>query len=158
MGVETLDKCVIDIFSRNNLPNNLPHINPALGFDAVFVTHYTPLKERKKAVIKRVRESLGVDPIFVEDFDREDLSDDDVKCFGNSKAQLAYIRRVSKKGEVSLTLKHIVIYFYMIQHSLENVLVLEDDAAFMHSDWVSKDSVWQKIMQDLPPGMYFAPC
>ena len=48
-------------------------------------------------------------------------------------------------------MKHFVIYFYMIQQSLDNVLVLEDDAEFMQSDWTSKDSVWQKIIRDLPP-------
>ena len=48
-------------------------------------------------------------------------------------------------------MKHFVIYFYMIQQSLDNVLVLEDDATFMQSDWTSKDSDWQNIIRDLPP-------
>ena len=39
-------------------------------------------------------------------------------------------QRVSKKGEVSLTMKHFSVYFYMVHHSLDNVLVLEDDATF----------------------------
>ena len=92
LGLDILDPCVVDILSRHTIPHNLPLINPTFGFDAVFITHYTPLRDRKQVMIERVRETLGVDPIFIEDFDREDLSDEDVKCFGNSEAQLAYIQ------------------------------------------------------------------
>ena len=37
----------------------------------------------------------------------------------------------------------------MVHHSLDNVLVLEDDATFV-SDWTREDSVWQKIVRALP--------
>ena len=47
-------------------------------------------------------------------------------------------------------MKHFVIYFYMVQKSLANVLVLEDDAEFIHGDWATRDSIWQKIIRDLP--------
>ncbi|KAL7533180.1 hypothetical protein ACHAXR_009057 [Thalassiosira sp. AJA248-18] len=150
LGLETVDQCMVDILSRHTIPDNLPLLNPSLGFDAVFVTHYTPLKERKEAMIERVQETLGVDPLFIEDFNRENLTNEDVACFGNSEAQKAYIQRVSGRGEVSLTLKHFSVYFYMVQQSLDNVLILEDDAAFAYSDWTSKNSVWQKILTDLP--------
>ena len=38
----------------------------------------------------------------------------------------------------------------MIQNSLDNVLILEDDAAFMYSDWTGFGSYWQSILRDLP--------
>ena len=81
---------------------------------------------------------------------RESISDDDVSCFGNSTAQMAYIQRIAKKGEVSLVMKHFAVYYYMVKHSLENVLILEDDAAFLHSDWAGENSFYQQIMKDLP--------
>jgi len=151
LGLEMLDPCIVDILSRQNTTEDLPLINPALGFDAVIVTHYTPLEERKKAITDRVRKTLGVDPIFIEDFDREDLSNEDVQCFGNVDAQKAFVNRAAGKGEVSLTMKHFAAYFYMVQQSLDNVLILEDDAAFMHSGWTDRDSYWQKIIRELPP-------
>jgi len=150
LGLETLDSCVADLLSSHTMPYNLPLVNPVFGFDAVFVIHYTPLADRKKVMMERIRQVIGVNPIFIEDFDREALADEDVECFGDSKAQMAYIQRVAKKGEVSLTMKHFTAYFYMVQQSLDNVLVLEDDAAFAQSDWTSKESVWQKILRDLP--------
>jgi len=111
---------------------------------------YTPLKERKATMIERVGAALDTMPTFVEDFDRESISDDDVSCFGNSTAQMAYIQRIAKKGEVSLVMKHFAVYYYMVKHSLENVLILEDDAAFFHSDWAGENSLYQQIMKDLP--------
>ena len=48
-------------------------------------------------------------------------------------------------------MKHFVVYFYMVQKSLDNVLILEDDAEFMNSDWTSRNSIWQKIITNLPP-------
>jgi len=151
LGVETLEKCMVDILSRHSIPDNLPLLNPALGFDAVFVTNYTPLKERKKAMTKRVRRQFGIDPLFISDFDREDLTDEIFKCVGNTEAQIAHIHDALIPGHYSLTLKHFAIYFYMIQQSLDNVLVLEDDASFANSDWISKESAWQDHLQRLPP-------
>lgn len=39
----------------------------------------------------------------------------------------------------------------MIKQSLDNVLVLEDDAQFVHLDWTSEDSAYQELLRDLPP-------
>ena len=99
LGVDTLKPCIVDIFSRHSLPDNLPVMNPSLGFDAVFITHYTKLDRRKPVVAKRVRETLGVEPIFVTDFDKEDLTEEDIECFVDSKAQMAYIQ-VSEKSRL----------------------------------------------------------
>ena len=38
----------------------------------------------------------------------------------------------------------------MVEKSLENVLILEDDAAFVYSDFTSHDSLWQHILANLP--------
>ena len=87
-------------------------------------------------MMERVGAALDTMPTFVEDFDRESISDDDVSCFGNSTAQMAYIQRIAKKGEVSLVMKHFAVYYYMVKHSL--------------SDWAGENSLYQQIMKDLP--------
>ena len=35
-------------------------------------------------------------------------------------------------------MKHFAIYFHMVRLSLDNFLVLEDNAAFLHSGWNGK--------------------
>ena len=101
---ETLDPCVVDLLSRNTIPQNLPPKSPAFGFDAVFITHYTKLGSRKPVMIERVQQALGMDPIFVEDFDAEALTDEDLKCFGDSEAQMAYINVGYSYAQQSFTL------------------------------------------------------
>lgn len=41
------DACIEDILSKNTLPVDLPLINPALGFDAVFVIHVSKQEDPK---------------------------------------------------------------------------------------------------------------
>ena len=151
--VETLEPCMADLFKRHTLPapHDLPLINPSLGFDGLFITNYTPLKGRREAVIKRVWDQFGFDPIIVSDFDREALSDDDMKCVGNTTGQTSYLGNIISPGQYSLTMKHHAIYYYMVQHELNNVLVMEDDGSFVHSDWTSKNSQFQEVIQNVPP-------
>ena len=151
LGLETVDQCLLDVLSRHTLPVNLPLINPSFGIDAVFVTNYTPLKDRRDVMSDRVREHFNADPVFIKDFDREELSDGDIECIGNREAQMAYVHRHEPRGSYSLTVKHAAAWFYIVEHSLDNVLVLEDDASFLHPDWIGKDSLWQEMLQNLPP-------
>jgi hypothetical protein len=148
--LDNVKACALEIFSRAAIPLP-PTIDPSFGIDAIFVVHYTPLTERKAVMEQRVRQQFNVSPIFLTDFDREVLSDEDIDCLvEDRRAQLAFINRPTKRGEDSLSAKHMAIYHFMIRHSLQNVLVLEDDAKFLHKDWKSEGSIWQKILASLP--------
>lgn len=152
VGIPTLEEtCVSEIFSRMTVPSpkSLPLINPIFGIDAVFVTNYTPLKERREAVVQRIKDHLGIVPTVIADFDKEELSEHDMKCIGNTTGQKLYVGNVSA-GQYSLTLKHFGIYYYMVEHNLDNVLVLEDDGNFINKDWTSSDSYWQQHIRALP--------
>ena len=149
-SVDVIDPCAMHLLSRNRISSDSSRIHPVFGFDAVFVTHYTPLRSRKTEMIERVQSQLGIFPTFVEDFDRETLTDEHFECFSDRTAQKAYITRHTSRGEDSLSLKHMAIYHHVIHNSLQNVLVLEDDATFVHTDWRSSNSTWQKIIRDLP--------
>eukprot|EP00566_Odontella_aurita_P004671 CAMPEP_0113595116 /NCGR_PEP_ID=MMETSP0015_2-20120614/39467_1 /TAXON_ID=2838 /ORGANISM="Odontella" /LENGTH=786 /DNA_ID=CAMNT_0000502215 /DNA_START=238 /DNA_END=2593 /DNA_ORIENTATION=+ /assembly_acc=CAM_ASM_000160 len=150
LSIDVLKPCASDLLSRHGIPEDLPLIDPAFGIDALLIVHYNPLKERKKVMIQRVRDHFGVDPIFVTNYDQEDLTEEHIECIGDRRAQHAFIHRPTTKGEDSLSVKHMAVYYYTIQHSLRNVLVLEDDATFLQPDWRSSDSLWQTILRDLP--------
>lgn len=111
LGLSTLDPCVARLLSRHTLPGTLPLVDPAYGFDAVFVTNYTPLRQRREVVRERVRQTLGLEPVFVNDFDRENLTDGDVMCFGHREAQMAAMGRVASMGAYSLTIKVCFSYY-----------------------------------------------
>jgi glycosyl transferase family 25 len=79
-----------------------------------FITHYTPLVERKKHIIQEMRKANILDYEFIEMYDREHMSRTDVAKFS----------RITS-SETSLFLKHIAIY----KKELDDiVVVLEDDA------------------------------
>ena len=149
-GVDIVIPCAMHLLSQGRIPSHSSRINYVFGFDAVFITHYTPLSSRKTEMIERVQSQLGIVPTFVEDFDREALTDEHFECFSDRTAQQAYIYRHTTRGEDSLSLKHMAIYYHIVRNSFQNVLVLEDDAMFVHPDWRSNNSIWQKILRDLP--------
>jgi GR25 family glycosyltransferase involved in LPS biosynthesis len=147
--LQNMDPCVLDLLSQHNIPD-ISTGDSALGFDAVFVVHYTPLVQRRQDILNTVKNQFGIEPVFVEAFDREALTAEHLACIGDRDAQRAFINRNTTQGEDSLSLKHLAVYFYMVQHSLQNVLILEDDATFLQSDWKSPQSLWQHILKVLP--------
>lgn len=84
----------------------------------LFITHYTPLVERKQKMIQQFEEA-GFDPSeyeFIEEYDREVLTQSDLEKF-----------REIRLAEISLFLKHIEIFKMDIE---DIVVVLEDDSIF----------------------------
>ncbi len=80
----------------------------------IFITHYTPLVERKKKIIEQL-ESYGLtDYEFIELYDKEVLNSDDLSKFEKIKT-----------SEISLFLKHVEIFKTDYN---DYVIVLEDDA------------------------------
>jgi len=142
--------CMQNIFSRVRFPQVLPSIQQAYGIDGIFVVHYKPLKHRRQAMDLRVRSVFKYAPTFVEELDRNELSDADFACASDRHLQHLFIKRPTKRGEDSLTLKHMAVFNFMMQQNITNVLVLEDDAVFLQTDWISASSQWQNILLELP--------
>ena len=147
-----LSPCTKHFLAKHNIgaPERLPELDPKLGFDAIFVTHYSRLSERKQTMIDRIWQQFRSEATFVTSFDRDVFTEDMRKCFNDRATQHDYISRNTTAGEDSLSLKHFAIYYYMVEHSLQNVLVLEDDATFVHTDWTDSDSLWQHMLRNLP--------
>jgi GR25 family glycosyltransferase involved in LPS biosynthesis len=142
--------CMQSIFSRVRFPQVLPFIEPGYGIDGIFVVHYKPLKHRRQAMHLRVTSVFNSPPTFVEELDRDELSDADFFCASDRHLQHLFIKRHTTRGEDSLTFKHMAVFNFIIQRNITNALVLEDDATFLQKDWISASSQWQHILQELP--------
>ena len=82
-----------------------------------YIIHYTPLKERKTFLLNEMN-SHSLNYHFIEDFDREKLTDEDLFKFDKTKLRF---------GTISLFRKQIHA-MELIQNSSYNYnLVLEDD-------------------------------
>jgi GR25 family glycosyltransferase involved in LPS biosynthesis len=145
-----LNACTKKILERARFPAQLPAIDKRYGIDAIFVIHYKPLRHRKLAMKDRVRSVFGCDPVFIEDLDKKELSDVDLTCVSNRSMQHQFIQRPTYKGEDSLTLKHMAVLHFVAERRLTHVLVLEDDARFLHPDWLSPSSQWRSMFKELP--------
>ena len=115
--------------NRNRMLSNL-------GLDAVYVTHYTPLKDRRARMEARL-DRLGLQAHFITGWDREVLTDEMIGCVYPSNALFARVARAMnfklswlKVGEISLNLKHASAHYHAATHGYRHVLVLEDDAVF----------------------------
>ena len=146
----SLNACVQEIVQRVRFPQQLLFIDERYGIDSIFVVHYKPLQHRKVEIEHRVRSVFGCSPVFIEDLDKDELSSTDLACVSDRNLQMEFIQRWTKKGEDSLTMKHMAIFSFMLKRNLRNVLVLEDDARFYSSDWLSPSSQWQAILKELP--------
>lgn len=102
-----------------------------------FVTHYTPLKERKNYIISQFNKHHIENFEFIENFDREILSENNTKKFDKSKL---------KMGNISLILKHIDAWKRIIIENLSFGIILEDDAIFI-SDF---NNILNQYINELP--------
>jgi GR25 family glycosyltransferase involved in LPS biosynthesis len=149
-AVEFLKPCIQQILIRVRFPSVLPLLDKRYGIEAIFVLHYKPLSHRKHSIKDHVLSVFHSEPIWVEELDAEELTDADIECVSNRIIQRAYISRHTSRGEDSLALKHMAVYNFMVNQNLTNVLVLEDDATFLTSDWLTDSSLWKSILRELP--------
>ena len=92
-----------------------------------YIIHYTPLKERKSFLLNEMSlHSLNYH--FIEDFDREKLTDEDLIKFDKTKLRL---------GTISLFRKQIHAMKLIKNSSYNHNLVLEDDI-ILDKDFTSK--------------------
>lgn len=94
----------------------------------IYVTHYTPLKERKRFQLEQLIKLSLTNSIFIEKHDRENLEADDLIKFNKEKLRL---------GTVSLFRKHIYAMELIQTSNFKYNLVLEDDAV-LDKDFASK--------------------
>jgi len=83
----------------------------------IYIIHYTPLKERKQFLLNEFnKHSLNYH--FIEDYDREKLSGEDLKIFNTNKVKLSMCSNIRK---------HIHTYQKIINSNYKYNLIFEDD-------------------------------
>ena len=106
------------------------------GIDKIFITHYSPLKDRKERLLPIIQ-SFGNDFEFIEE---EPALDDLCSLFDfdeylwRHKIELLYSGhhpyRPMKDAEISLVYKHRQVYEKIREQNIQTALVLEDDVLF----------------------------
>lgn len=82
-----------------------------------YVIHYTPLLERKQFLLKEFNKHSLIYH-FIEDYDQEKLSDEDLKIFDTNKVKLSMCSNI---------IKHIDAYRNIMNNKYKYSLILEDD-------------------------------
>lgn len=83
-----------------------------------YIIHYTPLKERKIFMIAQIKKH-NLDAEFIEKYDRESLTSNDIFRYNKDKLSM---------GLISLINKHFYTYKIILQNNSNINLILEDDA------------------------------
>ena len=92
-----------------------------------YVTHYKPLADRK-ANMERQFSEQNIKGIYITDYDKEDLKEEDLKRFR---------RPYLSNGEISLFLKHVESWKHIIASTNPYSIVFEDDA-ILAADFYNK--------------------
>lgn len=110
-----------------------------------YVMHYKPLKERKESIKKELSKKNIVDYEFIEDYDKEDLTDDIIIKYYNSnteeasrKAKITLLKNNIDRydspdlslASISLCMKHILAMRKFTESEYDIALMLEDDCFF----------------------------
>jgi len=93
-----------------------------LNVDQVYMTHYTPLVERKS----RILEHIPFDMKWVECEPEEQYWTTDENTWNNKAIPPAPFRQITK-GDISLCHKHIEAYKDIVANKYSTALILEDD-------------------------------
>jgi GR25 family glycosyltransferase involved in LPS biosynthesis len=114
-----------------------------LPFDQVYVTHYTPLRDRRKS-LERALAILGIDATWITDYDREALTQHEFDTFVQQldsswtgkdihfqDIDFHHMRyQPLNASEISLSLKHAEALKQFCESGGQLALVLEDDVLF----------------------------
>jgi GR25 family glycosyltransferase involved in LPS biosynthesis len=87
----------------------------------IYITHYTPLADRKQDIIKQLTNAGITEYEFIETYDKEALTNKDIEKFANIRL-----------SEASLFLKHYEI-FKKNKDTNDIIVVLEDDAILVEN-------------------------
>ena len=102
----------------------------------IYVIHYTPLKDRKAFLLNELNKH-SLNYRFIEDHDREKLSDMDLKLFDKAKLTL---------GEISIFKKNIQAWEQIVNSQHKYNLIFEDDV-ILDNDFNEK---LEKGLEQLP--------
>ena len=92
------------------------------NFDKLYICHYTPLTERFDHMnIQCKKYDIQEKLLFITEYDREKLSENDTVYFDKNKLRM---------GEISLFLKHIKAMKNIIDSKKEYGIIMEDDVIF----------------------------
>ena len=86
-----------------------------------YITHYTPLKNRKEHIIHELNKHDVEGFEFIEKYDREHLTNDDLKKFRNITF-----------SEISLFLKHVEVFKMNANNNDDIIVIVEDDAVLLN--------------------------
>ena len=114
-----------------------------LSVDQVYVTHYSPLRDRRKA-LERALAILGIDATWITAYDREALTQHDIDTFVRQldpqwsgkdiyfqDIDFRHMRYQPLNGsEISLALKHAAALRHFCESGGRLALILEDDVLF----------------------------
>jgi GR25 family glycosyltransferase involved in LPS biosynthesis len=110
-----------------------------------FITHYTKLKDRKEYIDNQLLKA-GINGIFINEYDKEDLTFPILKPFDRSRLKLS---------QISLFLKHVRCWELIIENDLDYGIIFEDDVV-LEDDFVNKLNYY---MKELPEDFdYFSIC
>lgn len=102
----------------------------------IFVAHYSKLTERKNHMFQELKKHGLEDYEFIQNFDREDLTSEDISRFTNIS-----------HSEMSLSLKHLFIY-KEISEKYDYALVFEDDVILADSFKETLDQYIEELPTD----------
>ncbi|KAJ3310229.1 hypothetical protein HDV04_005168 [Boothiomyces sp. JEL0838] len=111
--------------------------------DKLFINHYSRALNRKEYTISLMKK-MQTNGVFVDDYDRETLSDELASCLNPS--------RYLKPGELSLSVKSFYVYYQILKKGYRNAMILEDDAMFHYNGSVETIS---NLMNFIPPNYSF---
>ena len=115
-----------------------------------YIMHYTPLSERKGFVLDQLSIAGISDFEFITEFDREDLTDEDLLKYDKDPDVHKRVSEISRRphgfagslqynyeqmslSSVSLNLKHLEAFKRFLDQDLDFALFLEDDCRFTNS-------------------------
>lgn len=112
-----------------------------------YIIHYTPLKVRKQFMLEQLdKHSLNYN--FVEEYDKENLSADDLHIFNCNIIKLSMISNIRK---------HILVYNNILYNDYKYSLILEDDA-ILHDKFIDELAKGLKQLPDTYDMLFIGNC
>ena len=112
----------------------------------IYITHYTPLKERRIHMDKQLGR-FNLTPTYITKYDRENLIHQDIVKYVGYRKNNESITYTIKLSEISLLCKHMHIYETMIKDDIPEAIVFEDDIT-LYDDFDSKFIEYYKQLPD----------
>jgi len=129
-----------------------------MKIDKIYIIHYKKLTDRKE-YLDSILKTFNIDYEYIDCFDREIISKEDVLLYYNPTLEL-WNKRTSNLyrynfeyrsltlPEVCNSLSHLKALEHVINEDVENVLVIEDDAVFCDNFIEKLNNILNLLPQD----------